>query len=299
LKRVITRSIRTVISQVQSERSTCVETNCGVTTAECDSCGAEVISTSVDRMQVYQQYLADQNRDEDEKRDFVRGDLIKLINDFSDDSRAILTKQANAEDLDKCDTHKQDIYGTIKAPMWMLVNTTIFSRIGQVEVMVETMIDQLKGLIPLFCGQTTVITTDGPTCEWQEYQFSKSSVLPKVDDIIQTSIFKAKLDSDKRDAIIGFVELQGLFDDRIKKLFEERLVCPEEVTAMKKVYMPQVNKCMEEFLKPSVRFTQMSRQQRISCIKVLRGAIESRSTRLLQFELERSLDGISQQNEIF
>jgi len=161
------------------------------------------------------------------------------------------------------------------------------------------MIDQLKELIPQFCGSTTIVTTkDGPNCEWQEYEFSKSSVLPVVDDIIQTSIFKAKRDSDKRDAIIGLVNLQGVFDDRIKKLFTEELVCPEEVTAIKKTYMPQVNKCMEEFLRPSVRFTQMSRQQRISCIKVLRGAIESRSTKLLQFELERSLDGISQQNYV-
>merc|ERR1719244_546846 len=298
LKRVITRSIRSVISPVQSELSACASKFGG--TDECDSCGASIISNAIDKMEVYQQYLADQNRDEEEKRDFVRGDLIKLINEFNEESRNILTTRASEGELETCDQQKYEVFLLLKGPMWMLVNTTIFADIGEVKVMVDQMINQLQTILPDYCGSKVVIKPNkGPNCEWQEYENYRDIILPEVDNVIQTSIFKAKKDSDKTEAIIGLVKLQGLLDERIKKLFEEKLVCPEEVTAIKKTYMPQLNKCMEEFLKPSVRFTQMSRKQRISCIKVLRGAIESRSTRLLQFELERSLDDISsQQNEI-
>jgi len=297
LQRVITRNTRRVLSEVQSQLSICLS-KCGGT-EDCDSCGALILSNSIDKMEEYQQYLADQNRDEEEKRDFVRGDLIKLINEYNEESRNILTTKATEGELETCDEQKYKVFLLIKGPMWMLVNTTIFADIGEVEVMVDTMINQLKTVLPDFCGSKVVITPkEGPNCEWQEYENYRDFILPEVDNVIQTSIFKAKKDSDKTDAIIGLVKLQQLFDERIKKLFEERLVCPDEVTAIKKNYMSQLNKCMEEFLKPSVRFTQMSRKQRISCIKVLRGAIESRSTKLLQFELERSLDDISQQNEI-
>merc|ERR1719348_231768 len=300
LKRIITRNTRRVLSEVQSQLSACVSQCGGRNTEDCDSCGAEIISRSIFKMEEYQQYIADQNRDEEEKRDFVRGDLIKLINEFNEESRAILTTKATEGELETCDQQKYEVFLLLKGPMWMLVNTTIFADIGEVKVMVNQMINQLQTILPDYCGSKVVIKPNkGPNCEWREYENYRDIILPEVDNVIQTSIFKAKKDSDKTEAIIGLVKLQGLMDERIKKLFEEKLVCPEEVTAIKKSYMPQLNKCMEEFLKPSVKFTQMSRKQRISCIKVLRGAIESRSTRLLQFELERSLDDISsQQNEI-
>jgi len=297
LKRVITRNTRRVLSEVQSQLSNCLS-KCGGS-EDCDSCGSLIISRSIDKMEEYQQYLADQNRDEDEKRDFVRGDLIKLINEYNEESRAILTKRASAEELDTCDTQKYEIFILIKGPMWMLVNTTIFSDIGEVDVMVDTMINQLKQILPGYCGsKVTTTPKEGPNCQWAEYENYRDFILPEVDNVIQTSIFKAKKDSDKKEAIKGLISVQRLFDDRIKKLFEDRLVCPNEVTAIKKTYMGQLNQCMDEFLDSNVKFTQMTRKQRISCIKVLRGSIESRSTKLLQYELERSLNDISQQNEI-
>jgi len=38
-------------------------------------------------------------------------------------------------------------------------------------------------------------------------------------------------------ALLGFVDIQTLFDARVKKLFEEKLECPGEVQIIKKDYM--------------------------------------------------------------
>ena len=56
----------------------------------------------------------------------------------------------------------------------------------------------------------------------------------------------------------------------------------------------QLNKCMAEFMNGKLKFSEMSRLQRISCTKELRNAMESRMGKLLQFELEKSLNEIEQ-----
>ena len=50
-------------------------------------------------------------------------------------------------------------------------------------------------------------------------------------------MFKSSDDASKIEAIIGFVDIQALFDKRVKKLFENELVCPEEAAFIKKNYM--------------------------------------------------------------
>ena len=58
---------------------------------------------------------------------------------------------------------------------------------------------------------------------------------------------------------------------------------------------PQLNKCMAEFMNGKLKFSEMSRLQRISCTKILRTAMESRKAELLKVELEKSLNEIEQQ----
>ena len=125
--------------------------------------------------------------------------------------------------------------------MWMLVNTTIFSGIDELEVMVDAMIIQLEELLQQYCGSDVVTPStntgdDGPNCEWEEYEQTKE-YLVKVDEIIQESLFKAKDDSAQMTALLGFVDIQGLYDKRVRKLFENELVCPDEVKMIKKEYM--------------------------------------------------------------
>jgi len=100
--------------------------------------------------------------------------------------------------------------------------------------------------------------------------------------------------ADKTTTLLGFVEIQSMFDTRVKKLFEEEVRCPKELDQIKKKYMVILNKCMIEFMKPSVDFSTMSRFQRISCIKELRNELEDRTAKLLQLELEDSLTKIDE-----
>ena len=93
--------------------------------------------------------------------------------------------------------------------MWMLVNTTIFSGVDELEVMVDAMITQLEELLKQYCGADEVgpvriIGDEGPNCEWEEYQQTKEYLI-KVDEIIQESLFKEANDKSKLHAVLGFV----------------------------------------------------------------------------------------------
>lgn len=85
-----------------------------------------------------------------------------------------------------------------------------------------------------------------------------------------------------------------MFDERVKKLFVDEVRCPGELDQIKKKYMVLLNKCMVEFMRPSVDFANMSRFQRIQCIKGLRNELEDRTAQLLQYELNNSLKAIDE-----
>ena len=52
------------------------------------------------------------------------------------------------------------------------------------------------------------------------------------------ALFKKADDQDaKKDTLLGFVQIQSLFDGRVRKLFEDEVRCPEELHHIKKTYM--------------------------------------------------------------
>ena len=142
--------------------------------------------------------------------------------------------------------------------MWMMVNSTIFSGVEETQVMAEALIELMKGLKVQFCGveegdPVRDLGEDGPNCQWEEYQQTKEYLEKvqslsisrtfshytafQVDNVIQDNLFKSSDDGSKLDAILGFVDIQTMFDTRVKKLFENELICPEEATFIKKTYM--------------------------------------------------------------
>ena len=62
-------------------------------------------------------------------------------------------------------------------------------------------------------------------------------IFPQVDQIIQDALFKAQDEDAQVTALLGFVDVQELFDKRVKKLFENDLQCPDEVDTIKKQFM--------------------------------------------------------------
>ena len=123
----------------------------------------------------------------------------------------------------------------------MLVNTTIqVEGSRELEIMVGTMIEILKQQLENYCGNTETKREENQgeslNCEWEEYEQTKEYLI-QVDEIIQDSLFKEANDKGKLDAVLGFVKIQAMFDKRVKKLFEDQLVCPQEVSIIKKQYM--------------------------------------------------------------
>jgi len=120
----------------------------------------------------------------------------------------------------------------------------------------------------------------------------------KVDDIIQESLFKPKADSAKLDAQRGYIEIKTLFDKRVEKLFLDNMVCPNEALTIKKEWMPALNKCMIDFMNTKLKFTQMTRLERITCTKSLRTSMDARRSELLSQELEKSINEIGEDDEV-
>lgn len=290
LKKEVSRNLRVLIIEVTTKLDEC---NAACGGGDCKSCAGPVLTDAIDKMLEYTEFV-ESDREDDEKKDFIRGDLITYINKINEDSRNILVLKVESGELEQCDKDKLEVYNMIKGPMWMLVNYTIFSEMTEIQGMIVAMDGQLKGKLGQYCANTDVdipITDEGPNCEWEEYEKTKE-YLVEVDNTIQEGLFKAQNDEDKTIALLGFVKIQEMFDKRVKKLFEDEAKCPDELTTIKKDYMKQLTKCMIEFMNPKVKFSSMSRLQRISCIKGLRNSMEDRTAKLLQFELEKSLSGI-------
>jgi len=293
LNKLISRELSRINRQLQPLLTSC-QLECDG--AEC-GCASEILEETLGKMEGYK--IAFANIEDDEaKKEFVRSDMIKYINDVNNERRDILIKKAkDQESFTECDKEKLDIYKTTKGPMWMLVNTTIFSDVSELELMINAMITQLDKQLIESCNTDIVDdpnTDDGTedrNCEWEEYTETKEYLI-KVDDVIQDALFKGNDESARMTALIGFVDIQSMFDGRVKKLFEEKLECPGEVQIIKKDYMNQLNKCMAEFMNQKLKFADLSRLQRISCTKGLRNSMESRMSVLLKSELEKSLNDI-------
>ena len=238
LKKAVSRNLRVLIIEVSTKLDEC-NAQCGGT-GDCKSCAGPVLTDAIDKMTEYAEFLASE-REEEEKKDYIRGDLITHINKINDDSRNILILKVESGELEQCDKDKLEVFNRIKGPMWMLVNSTIFSEVAEVTQMVTAMEEQLKTMLSGYCANTDlpgpVLPDDeGPNCEWEEYEKTKE-YLVEVDNTIQEGLFKAKDDAAKTTALLGFVKIQEMFDKRVKKLFEDQVQCPEELQTIKKDYM--------------------------------------------------------------
>jgi Fe-S cluster biosynthesis and repair protein YggX len=292
IKKYVTSTMRGDIINIKIKYEDCLEENCKGTSVPCESCGATKVDEMREKMREYTANLNRQIEDED-KKELIREDLIAYINKLNQDSRKLVTKKVTDGPLEKCEEEELKVIEDCKGPMWMLVNTTIFDTVDSVTEVVSVMDDMLKTKRGEYCNSDDTPPPPSTTnCEWEEYEQTKA-YLEEVDKTIQENLFKKADDQDaKKDTLLGFVQIQSLFDGRVRKLFEDEVRCPEELNQIKKTYMPILNKCMIEFMRPSVDFSTMSRFQRISCIKELRNDLEDRTAKLLQFELNDSLSAI-------
>jgi len=263
--------------------------------AGCESCAAEIIYDSVAKLNDYAVFI-NSSDDDTVARDHVQGDMIKYINTINNQAKEILTKKVLEGNLNDCEKEQLEIFKVLKQPFWMLVQTAIEGEdIGELKIMIGTLIELLQQELGNYCAndkaRENIKQQEGPKCEWEEYEQTKE-YLGRIDEIIQDSLFKDSGEDSKLGAILGFVDIQAMIDKRVKKLFEDELVCPEEVSVIKKQYMLQLNKCMAQFMSTKLDLRKMNRIQRISCTKELRNTMEKRVTKLLKDELEDTFNNL-------
>merc|ERR1719180_428122 len=242
-----------------------------------------------DKMRQYKSNL-DSQREEEDKKVFIREDLINNING---EARGLLKEKVNSDTgvLAKCEQEQLKVIDDCKGPMWMLVNTTIFDTLENVVAMVNAMDEQLKLKRGVYCKGDPFPLPPTPTASGKSTRTQGST-----SSRWTTSSRRASSRPEKKtETLIGFVDIQAMFDKRVKKLFEDEVRCPAELEQIKKKYMIILNRCMISFMNPKVDFEDLNRFQRISCIKELRNELEDRTAKLLQFELNASLSAIDEE----
>merc|ERR1719458_920608 len=133
IKKYVTSTMR---GDIINKYEDCLEENCKGTSVPCESCGATKVDEMKEKMREYTANLNSQREDED-KKEFIREDLINYINKLNQDSRKLVTKKVTDGPLEKCEEEELKVIETCKGPMWMLVNTTIFETVDSVTEVVS------------------------------------------------------------------------------------------------------------------------------------------------------------------
>jgi len=113
LKKLVTRSLGRVNTELKTKLKDC-QAQCGP--GGCESCAADVLYDAIAKMNDYKTFF-NNTEDEEAKKEFVRTDVIKYINDNNNEAREILIKKATEGEIDECEQEKSDIYKMTKAPM--------------------------------------------------------------------------------------------------------------------------------------------------------------------------------------
>jgi hypothetical protein len=299
INRLVSRDCVKVRNEVKRLLEECAKT-CG--TDACDACGAKAIDEVRDRLSNYNISIIS-IEDEDDAKESIRSDLITYLTQLNEDMTGLLTTKIESEDgntLEECDRQTLEVINSIKAPLWMLVNTTLFGDKNLVYEMIVSLDVALLEMRSKYCKSGTItVDTNDDTCDLEEIDQSYEWI-DEIDSIISEYLFKlAEQDpaQARKDTMLGFVELRAKMEDRVKTLYQNNLVCPEESAQIKNFYSDQLTKCIAEMMNPKYRFENKSRQDRVACIKQLRVTIEKRRGDLLLAEIERRIQQRAQNDQ--
>ena len=115
IKKYVTSTMRGFINGISTKYQDCFEKNQCAGGPECDSCGADKVDEMRDKMREYKSYL-DSQREEDDKKESIRDDLINYINKINDEARKILTDKVNSDDgvLPECQKEQKEVIDECK-----------------------------------------------------------------------------------------------------------------------------------------------------------------------------------------
>lgn len=294
LKSLVSTNLKRIIDDLKRREKDCQE-KCST----CNDCLVVKLKGTIEKMKTFDRNIVEslygEQSEKDRVRQQVREELIEYINENNEIFLRVLKAKAEGKDIDSCEERWSGWFKkTLKVPMWMLVNTTIFAEYSEIELTIKQSIVLLEEMLTdpevNECSSTPPPPPPPEKCEWSEYEQTKL-YLERVDQTIQESLFKNG-NSNRVRALLGFVELQGMLDNRVKELYEDQTVlhCPNEIPYIKKKYMITLQECMQDFMETKEDdFKKLTRLRRISCIKKLRTIMEQRMSDLLTFEINQNL----------
>jgi len=296
IKRILTRVLVRVRNEVDRLLQDCKRT----CTTECEACGAVKIDEALDKLGDYNVSLY--SLEEQDAKESIRSDLIQYLTQLNGEMTQLLTTKIESETgtLDQCDRETLEVIGSVKAPLWMLVNITIYSDGSSVNEMLIALNAALLEMRTKYCdADTSIIIVPGGSggvvvdenqCDLEEVQ-TAGEWIADIDKNIAENLFKTEDDQEQArvDAMLGFVEMKSSMEERVRQLFQENLVCTEEVDQIKQFYSEKITSCLAEMMNPKYRFEFKTRAQRVQCIKQLRVIMEQRRGDLLLRGVQRRI----------
>jgi hypothetical protein len=111
IKKHVSRNLRVLIGDVKNKLDQC---NAGCGGGDCKSCAKKILDEAIEKMIEYKERLTAEGEEEVEKKEFMRGDMISLINKNNDASRSIVTAKINDGELEQCQKDELEVYTRIK-----------------------------------------------------------------------------------------------------------------------------------------------------------------------------------------
>jgi len=296
INRLVTRDCKKISREVKGLLEKCNRSpGCSPSESVCDSCGDKKIGEVIAKLEEYNITLINTS-EQGEAAETIRTSVINYLNTLNNEMTELLTKQIENADpeaenggVEQCDKEELEVINSIKAPLWMVVNTTLF---GNEEVIFQMLYSLRLGLLEMRSKYCEEVGPDVPIegCDVTEIEQSYTWI-DNMDKIIQENLFKAEKDpvEARKDALLGFVALRAAMETRVKELYEQRLSCPEEAHQIKHIYSPQLTECIQEMMRPKYSFETKSRADKVQCIKQLRVTIEQRRGELLLREIDRRI----------
>jgi len=293
-KSLVSTNLKRIIDDLKRREKDCQE-KCST----CNDCLVIKLKGTIEKMKTFDRNIVDslygEQSEKERVRQQVREELIEYINENNEIFLRVLKLKAEGKETDSCEARWSEWFKTtLKVPMWMLVNTTIFAEYSEIELTIKQSIVLLEEMLTdpevNECSSTPPPPPPPEKCEWSEYEQTKK-YLERVDQTIQEDLFKNG-NSNRVGALLGFVDIQAMLDNRVKELYEDQTVlhCPNEIPYIKKKYMITLQECMQDFMETEEEdFKKLTRLRRISCIKRLRTIMEQRMSDLLTFEINQNL----------
>merc|ERR1712106_831784 len=270
----ISMSLKQITENLKLLLNKCLD-KCGET---CNSCGAKAIKKAKSQLEEYRDMSNRANYVD--VRDFVKDNVLDNIENLSDEMKNY-KKAEVLNQTTQCEDEQYTASSAIRGLFWSLANITIVSGdeetiLYQIDVTVKFLEDKLAKDCETVIESENQVDMDVTDCEEAEYEHASNFI-----SLIDNTLKEAK--SGGTALMLGYLDLQSMFNTRVSQLFEGQLCCSEEVQVIKKIYMTQISECWDDLI------IEEKKSQK-ECLTDSRKVLVSRRDVVLKFQIQKGWD---------